>query len=232
MKKILTKKELFYESIASEFNNVMNRYEVAKRLSLVFNKLLSNIKGKTFLDAGCGIGLFSEAAWKKGALVTSLDVGPKLLMEVAKKCKSRRVIGNVAQMPFSDDTFDIVLATEILEHTADPDKSFKELCRVTKPGGILIITMPNKVWKFSIYIAGILKIRPYHAYENWLWWWELKELVAFNNMDLKKNFGFNIIPFFHPLLQPAITFLDPLGEYIGPLMVNMAFVLRKKDDKK
>ena len=228
----LKKEEFFYESIAADFDNVMNRYEVAKRLDIIFNKILNfDLKGKKFLDAGCGTGLFSAAAAKRGAIVTSLDVGSKLLEQVAKKCKSKRIIGNVAKMPFKDNSFDIVLATEIIEHTSNPEKSIGELSRVTKPGGLVIITVPNKIWKLSIYIANIFKIRPYHAFENWLWWWELRNFVTKNNMNIESNFGFNIIPFFHPLLQPIITFFDPLGKLVSPLMVNIAIVARKNVKK-
>lgn len=97
----VSKFELFYESIAQEFDNVMNRYEVSKRLDIIFNRILKdNIKGKTFLDAGCGTGLFSQAAYERGAKVTSLDVGPKLLKQVSKKCKSKLVVGSVTDLPF------------------------------------------------------------------------------------------------------------------------------------
>ncbi len=225
----VTKEELFYESIAGEFDNVMNRYEVSKRLDIIFKKILkSDIKGKTFLDVGCGTGLFSQAAYEKKANVTSLDVGPKLLKQVAKKCKSKLVVGSVTNLPFKDNSFDIVIATEIIEHTSDPKKAVAELCRVVKPKGTLIITMPNKVWKFSLFLADLLRIRPYHAFENWLFWWDLNGMIKSNKCKVKKSFGFNIIPFFHPLLQPAITSADSYGSGFGKLvMVNMAFVVTK-----
>lgn len=128
--------------------------------------------------------------------------------------------------------FDIVIATEIIEHTSDPSKAVSELCRVIKPGGILIITMPNKIWKFSLIIANLLKIRPYHAYENWLFPDDLNKMIIMNKMRIINSFGFNIIPFFHPFLQPFITILDPLGKKYRFLMVNMAFVSTKPLPKK
>src|SRR3990167_10582624 len=121
----MNKKELFYESIACDFEKVMNSYEVDKRIKLVFEKILDkNLKNKLFLDAGCGIGLFSAMAEKKGAKVTSLDVGKSLMKQVAKRSRSKKVVGLVTKLPFNDHSFDIVLATEVLEHTTDPAKGF------------------------------------------------------------------------------------------------------------
>lgn len=229
----VTKKELFYNSIAGDFDNVMSRYEVGKRYGLIFNKLLKGkLKGKTLLDAGSGTGIFSQGAVERGAIVTSLDVGEDLLNQVAKKCQSKRVVGSVTELPFGDDIFDIVLATEVIEHTIDPQRAIRELCRVVKPGGILLITVPNKIWKFYVSIADWFKIRPYHGHENWIFWSDLKNGVRREGMKIQTTFGFNILPFFHPWLQPIITICDSLGDVAGPLMVNMGVLCVKNPPAK
>src|SRR3712207_2460903 len=110
----------FYERFAGEFDARMNRYEVTKRLRLVFDEALPDISGLDLLDAGCGTGLFSQVAVERGARVTSLDVGEGLLAEVAKKCDSRRVVGDVSALPFESESFDVVICTEVIEHTRDP----------------------------------------------------------------------------------------------------------------
>ena len=150
----------------------MNRYEVNKRLALVFDRLLGadDLRGKAFLDAGCGTGLFSAAAAQRGAQVISLDVGEKLLAEVALKCKSDRVVGDLAALPFGDAAFDVVLSTEVVEHLRRPEQGVKELCRVVKPGGILLITTPNRVWRPAVLFATRVRLRPYEGIENWVSW--------------------------------------------------------------
>lgn len=226
----LTKEELFYESIAQDFDNLMNLYEVSKRLDIIFNKILDkNLTGKTLLDAGCGTGLFSQAAAQKGAKVTSLDVGPELLKEVAKKCDSKRVVGGISQLPFKDNSFDIVIATEVIEHTLNPKKSVEELCRVAKPNGLVIVTVPNRIWRISAAIAKWLRVRPYHAYENWVWFWQLNKWMKESSVEIDKRFGFNIIPVYHPALQPLISSMDSFGKLLMPVMVNLAFVGKKNE---
>lgn len=226
----ITKEELFYNSIADQFDGVMSRYEVGKRYDLIFNKFLKGkLRGKTLLDAGSGTGIFSKGAVDRGAVVTSLDVGKELLDQVAKKCQSERVVGSVTNLPFKDCSFDIVLSTEVIEHSTDPQKAIRELCRVAKPGGILIITVPNEVWKFSVSVADWLRVRPYHGNENWISWLDLKRSVEKEGMVIKELFGLNILPYFHPLLQPIITFFDHFG-WLAPAMVNIGVVCVKPSE--
>ncbi len=131
-------KMFFYESIATSFDSLVNMYDTEKRVSVIFNELLpSKIKGKKLLDAGCGTGWVSLEATKRGCLVTSLDLGPELLNEVKRKCETTRVIGSVLELPFPDNTFDLVVSTEVIEHVTSPTQAIKEMYRVLKPGGML-----------------------------------------------------------------------------------------------
>jgi malonyl-CoA O-methyltransferase len=94
-------KSLFYETFAERFDPEMNHYDLQRRLEIVYDELLpDDLAGKQLLDAGCGTGWFSKKACDRGAKVTSLDVGEKLLAQVAKKCDSRRVVGDVLALPF------------------------------------------------------------------------------------------------------------------------------------
>ena len=132
-------KMYFYEEFADRFDEKMGRYEVEKRLRIIFSDLLAprDLEGKQVLDAGCGTGLFSQAATNLGAQVTSMDIGQGLLAQVAKKCDTRRVVGSVLDLPFGSESFDVVISTEVIEHTPDPHRSVSELCRVVKKGGTL-----------------------------------------------------------------------------------------------
>lgn len=219
------KKEHFYEDMAENFGKVMSQYEVNKRLDIIFNKLLpGKTQNKTLLDAGCGIGLFSEEAEKRKAKVTSLDVGDKLLREVRKRCKAKLVKGSTTKLPFRDNAFDVVMATEVIEHTTNPRTAFKELARVTKPGGKLIVTVPNRIWRISVYVADMLNIRPYHGNENWVGYNQIRQWASEENVRLDQIFGFNIIPYFHPRLHKLISYFDRFGNKLGPVMVNIAMM--------
>lgn len=221
-------KMFFYESFAGEFDSKMNMYDTQKRLEVVFNELLTeDIKHKVLLDGGSGTGWFSRAAVERGASVTSLDLGENLLNEVAKKCETKRVVGSVLDLPFADNTFDIVLSSEVIEHTTDPDLAIKEYHRVLKQGGIMVLTTPNKFWYFSLWIANLLNLRPYQGLENWLSWGHLKRILSQTGFTIEKMGGIHLFPFVFKILNPVLDFFHRYRRSLGPVMVNIAIRCRK-----
>ena len=224
-------KMLFYDEFASEFEAKMNKYEMRKRLDLIYDEMLkpSEIANKYLLDAGSGTGWFSQRATERGASVVSLDVGENILAQVAMKCETKRVVGSVLEIPFPDNTFDVVVCTEVIEHTPNPRQAVTELCRVLKPGGILILTVPNQFWKWACVLANVLKLRPYEGYENWVGYNQLKRWVQTEpRMQVKQHFGFNIIPCFVSFTYPLIDFFDRFGHSLGWAMVNIAIRAEKQ----
>jgi len=223
---------LFYERFASEFDSRMNPYEVSKRLRLIFDDVLSgeDLGGKRLLDAGCGTGLFSAAAVARGAVVTSMDLGENLLAQVAKKCASERVVGSVLDLPFSDSTFDVVLSTEVIEHSPDPRRAIAELGRVTAPGGRLVVTTPNRLWRPAIRFATKFRLRPYEGVENWIRWKDLRCWLADEGVRVVRLEGFNAVPFVHPSIYPLNDWLDRYGRSAtGRFMINMLAVAVKPE---
>jgi ubiquinone biosynthesis O-methyltransferase len=221
---------LFYERFAGEFDARMNRYEVTKRLRLVYEEALGehDLAGRDLLDAGCGTGLFSQVAAERGAQVTSVDVGEGLLAQVAKKCESRRVVGSVTDLPFEDAAFDYVVCTEVIEHTTDPRRAVAELARVLRPQGTLVLTTPNRVWHFAIRVASALRLRPYEGLENWVRWRDLRGWIKSEGLELLDYRGFNALPFVHPVTYPVVDRLDRLGgAWLGPWMINILALARR-----
>ncbi len=214
----------FYEDkLAPEFDETMNMYDLNKRIKVVFDELLTeNIKGKELLDAGCGTGWFSKKAVERGASVTSMDLGQNLLNEVSKKCESKKVIGSIMDMPFEDETFDFAVCSEVIEHVPDPKIAMMELYRVLKPGGVLILTTPNKFWFFSLKIASFLKIRPYQGLENWQSWSEFRKNLVSIGFRIDALHGIHIFPFVVPFLNPIIDLFHRFKKPLGPIMVNLA----------
>ena len=156
----------YYESISREWDSWMDAQELRKRLRIVFERQLAReeVQGRRVLDAGCGTGHFSRVLSGWGAELVSLDVGEGLLSEVLKKCRTRAVEGTVLDLPFSDGEFEIVLCTEVIEHTPDPRAAVAELCRVLAPGGTLLLTVPNRFWRPQVAAAETLRHRRYAGF--------------------------------------------------------------------
>lgn len=222
-------KMYYYHEFARQFDRHMNMYETNRRLEIIFNQLVSKeeIEGSKLLDAGCGTGWFSKKACELGANVTSMDLGGNLMEQVKEKCNATMVTGSVLDMPFEENTFDVIINTEVIEHTPYPQKAVSELSKVLKPDGLLILTVPNKIWKWSVLFANTLKFRPYQGYENWPGFFQLKRWLNRYNLVIEHYYGFNLIPILNKTTMPINKIIDKAGNIMGLLMINIAVRARK-----
>ena len=99
-------------------------------------------------DAGCGTGRNLQEFGALGA-AQGVDNSP----EAIDFCRRRGIQGvregQIEQLPFADGSFDLVLATDVLEHLADDRVALRELHRVAAPGGRLLATVPAYRWLWS-----------------------------------------------------------------------------------
>lgn len=109
-----------------------------------------------FIDVGAGAGRHSYEALRRGADVIAYDMDEVELKgvsdmfyameevgEVPPGGTASVQVGDILDMPYADGTFDVVLASEILEHVPADDQAISELVRILAPGGILAITVPR-----------------------------------------------------------------------------------------
>jgi len=221
-----TTRDYFYDRMVAsgDWDDVANVYETSRRTELVFGRLLEGVKleGAQFLDAGSGGGHFSALAARRGAHVVSMDMGLNLLAGVARRCQSQRAVGSTLELPFKDGAFDIVLSTEVLEHTPEPIVGLRELTRVVKPGGRLILTTPGRLWQPVVRAASALHLRPYQGRENFLWPEHARAEVERQGLTIETFEGFNVLPLFHRVFDPVNRRLDGLGRIWPSICVNFA----------
>jgi ubiquinone/menaquinone biosynthesis C-methylase UbiE len=106
------------------------------------------------LDIGCGVGFMSAVVSQIGYAVDCLDASNNLKEEVIQQFNLKFSECNVesAPIPYPDNTFDVVLLTEVLEHfNYNPLVPLYEIRRVLKPGGKLFLTTPNMASIFALY---------------------------------------------------------------------------------
>ena len=108
--------------------------------------------GERLLDAGCGEGRHCFGCVERGARVVGLDLDREPLRLASKALRKRAaeldsmgemLQGNTFQLPFRDETFDKVICSEVMEHVHDYRAAARELARVTKPGGMVAVTIPT-----------------------------------------------------------------------------------------
>jgi SAM-dependent methyltransferase len=96
--------------------------------------------GARILDAGCGSGRVLDELARFGDVV-GVDLSPSA---VAAAWARGHSVANarVEELPFADATFDLVTCLDVIEHTPDDVRALRELVRVTRPGGYLLLTVP------------------------------------------------------------------------------------------
>ena len=110
--------------------------------------LLRPSQGEVILDAGCGTGVFTLDILSFGARVIGLDISLPMLMVAARKaarCPFHTVLADMAALPFQDNSFDKAVSVTAIEFFKDAKGPVKELFRVTKHGGTVVVASLNSL---------------------------------------------------------------------------------------
>ena len=110
--------------------------------------LLQPRPGESILDVGCGTGVFTLNILASGPRVTGLDISLPMLKRAEVKTGGypfRAVAGDMSFLPFADECFDKVVSMTALEFIADGREAVADLFRVTRKGGIVVVTTLNSL---------------------------------------------------------------------------------------
>lgn len=105
------------------------------------------------LEIGCGRGFYVNALaeFPQVKRVDGIEIEPTYLAQAKQAIRSKKVHlleASAYALPYSDQSFDMVLLTEVLEHLTDEKQALREIKRVLKPGGWLVITVPSADYPF------------------------------------------------------------------------------------
>ncbi|MGK7389062.1 MAG: methyltransferase domain-containing protein [Candidatus Cyclobacteriaceae bacterium M2_1C_046] len=104
-----------------------------------FNRQSVDPKAK-ILDVGAGHGAFTKKLYDKGFEIQACDLDPTIFHFTKVECKQ---VDITKSLPYEDNSFDIVMAIEVLEHIIDHERFFSEVSRILKPGGRFFASTPN-----------------------------------------------------------------------------------------
>jgi ubiquinone/menaquinone biosynthesis C-methylase UbiE len=147
-----------YDDLNSKTDSYFRRFTDAYKLYSIPNN-------SYVLDICCRTGNGTLFFFKQGKIRESVcaDVSEKMLSICADKLNKinanfETVLFNNFPLPFQSEKFEVILCFETIEHISNPDMFLKELTRVIKPNGIIILTTPNIIWEPIHWLAAILNL--------------------------------------------------------------------------
>ena len=160
------------------------------------------LAGRRALDVGCGAGLLAEPLARLGAAVTGLDAAPEnVAVAVAHAAAAGLAIeyraGELAQL--GDERFDLVTCLEVIEHVADPAAFVRGLAAALAPGGLMILSTPNRTPLSRLALVGAAEAtglipRGTHDWHRFLTPDELTMLLASEGLAVRDVTGVTFSP--------------------------------------
>ncbi len=129
-----------------------------RRLDMILRTADERIKGRV-LENGCGVGMYVKKLSAFGGTVTGLEYDRERALEA--RSRSPLILNAAGEsLPLPSSTFDLILSHEVIEHVRDDRAAVREMARVLKPGGRIVLFCPNRGYPFEthgIYWRGRYK---------------------------------------------------------------------------
>lgn len=198
----------FYDDSATEWWNENAKIYALNYLNQprfeYFDRHVPNWQGLNVLDVGCGGGFTCEYLAKRGAVVSGIDQSAKCITAAKEHALQSNLAiayynATAEAIPIPDETFDVVVCVDVLEHVADLSQTLTEIGRVLKPGGVFCFDTINRTLKSKIIMIWLLENilgeidRGIHDWQKFIKPSELSDSLqhlGFEHIEIK---GFNVL---------------------------------------
>lgn len=151
--------EIYREDLPKGFFS----FEMRQRLKFVaslLNEQIRRMDNPSVLECGCGPGDILELIDNQHCKLTGIDLNKRYIEMASERVpKAKLIEGNVEQLPFPGESFDIVFAVGVLMYLKDDREAVKEMARVAKKGGYVLISVPN-YWMLHLLLDPYYILRP------------------------------------------------------------------------
>jgi 2-polyprenyl-6-hydroxyphenyl methylase/3-demethylubiquinone-9 3-methyltransferase len=152
------------------------------------------------LDIGSGGGFLAATLADAGYNVVGIDPAMSAVRSAAQHVPASFVLGAGETLPFTNDSFEAVVCSEVLEHVDDIDAVIAEVGRVLHPGGVLIFSLPNRTLLSRLVFIelaqhnSITRVLPpdLHDWDRFIGSRDLTELVRRHNLIVHEVHGVSV----------------------------------------
>lgn len=156
----------FYDRSASQWwdteAKIYALYHLNQPRFQFFDRYVSHWQGLKALDVGCGGGFSCEYMAARGVSVSGIDQSQKCIeaatqhaiingFEIEYRC------GVAEQMPYADQSFDVVVCVDVLEHVEDVNRVIAEIFRILKPNGLFFFDTINRNFKSRLVMIWLME---------------------------------------------------------------------------
>jgi ubiquinone/menaquinone biosynthesis C-methylase UbiE len=150
---------LYWNDIYSDSDVSSQVHRERHALALAWVDSLALAPGARVLEVGCGAGLLSLDLTRRGLCVCAIDPVEAMVAQARQRAAQAGVgadvlsvaLGDATALAFADDQFDLVIALGVLPWLEDPQQATREMARVTRPGGYVLVTDDNRARLHSFF---------------------------------------------------------------------------------
>jgi SAM-dependent methyltransferase len=175
------------------FNPVSRRNKARKVTAVLSDHLSTPLASLSCLEVGCSFGIMTKYFAQAFKWVVGSDINQDAISSAARESttQAKFIVADGAYLPFRDESFDVVICTQVYEHARNPTKLSEEIWRVLRQGGVCFFSGPNKLslieghtglpliqWlprRFADWLVRLLK-RGDNFEVNLMTYWELRQL--------------------------------------------------------
>jgi SAM-dependent methyltransferase len=204
---------------------------------------IGNVSGLRILEVACGRGGFARELSSRGARVTGCDfsfaavrVGKQRLQASCNGGSCTFVQGDAQALPFGDDSFDIIVSCETIEHVPDVKNAIREMWRVAKPGCKLFLTTPNYANLMGLYelYARVRhpKRKDDQPFDRRQWFMQVRRWVRDGGWSILQSDGtvhqLPVIPGHNPVKLPFLESSRIVRRIVSPFAFTYFLLCEKR----
>ncbi len=143
--------QAFYQANAKYYRLIDEQFHSGYTYGYLLEALARRVPAPArFLDIGAGSGYYIRRAAELGCVAAGIDLSPHACRIGNGRVPGRLCQADAESLPFQSACFDLVFCQQIIEHVVYPERVLAEVARVLRPGGILLLSAPNRLGRHTV----------------------------------------------------------------------------------